>query len=110
MTKGCFKPYVLSTEGTTEDGKPIVQPLMPSGKRIRAIPEAWANNFGKEFYVHEKSLTELERQSEEDWMLRLEGQIVSSGEQCHVTSFAELKAFIQEELKGINMEEAKNAR
>ena len=43
-------------------------------------------------------------------MLRLEGQIVSSGEQCHVTSFAELKAFIQEELKGINMEEAKNAR
>ncbi len=105
-----FKPYVLSTEGTTEDGKPIVQPLMPSGKRIRAIPEAWANNFGKEFYVHEKSLTELERQSEEDWMLRLEGQIVSSGEQCHVTSFAELKAFIQEELKGINMEDAKNAR
>ena len=43
-------------------------------------------------------------------MLRLEGQIVSSKEKCNITSFAEIKAFIQEELKGINMEEAKNAR
>ena len=105
-----FKTYVLPTQGMTNEGKPVVQPLMPSGKRIRAIPEAWANSFGKEFYIHEKSLTELERQSEEDWMLRLEGQIVSSGERCNVTPFAELKAFIQEELKGIDMEEARNAR
>lgn len=105
-----FKTYVLPTQGITDEGKPVVQPLMPSGKRIRAIPEAWANSFGKEFYIHEKSLTELERQSEEDWMLRLEGQIVSSGERCNVTPFAELKAFIQEELKGIDMEEARNAR
>lgn len=105
-----FKSYVLPTQGITEEGKPIVQPLMPSGKRIRAIPEAWANTFGKEFYVHERSLAELERQSEEDWMLRLEGQIVASNEKCNITSFAEIKAFIQEELKGINMEEAKNAR
>ena len=43
-------------------------------------------------------------------MLRLEGQIVSSKEKCNIKSFAELKAFIQQELKGINMEEAKNAR
>lgn len=105
-----FKTYVLPTQGMTEEGKPVVQPLMPSGKRIRAIPEAWANNFGKEFYFHERSLAEPEKQSEEDWMLRLEGQIVFSKEKCKVTSFAEIKAFIQEELKGINMEEAKNAR
>lgn len=105
-----FKTYVLPTQGVTDEGKPVVQPLMPSGKRIRAIPEAWATSFGKEFYIHEKSLSELERQSEEDWMLRLEGQIVASEERCNITSFAELKAFIQEELKGIDMEEAKNAR
>ena len=105
-----FKTYVLPTQGTTDEGKPVVQPLMPSGKRIRAIPESWTTTFGKEFYIHEKSLAELERQSEEDWMLRLEGQIVASEERCHITSFAEIKAFIQEELKGINMEEAKNAR
>lgn len=105
-----FKTYVLPTQGTTDDGKPVVQPLMSSGKRIRAIPEAWTNTFGKEFYIHEKSLTELEKQSEEDWMLRLEGQIVASEERCKITSFAEIKAFIRQELKGINMEEAKNAR
>lgn len=105
-----FKTYVLPTQGTTDEGKPVVQPLMPSGKRIRAIPEAWADTFGKEFYVHERSLAELERQSEEDWMLRLDGQIVASNEKCNITSFAEIKAFIQEELKGIDMEEAKNER
>lgn len=105
-----FKTYVLPTQGTTDDGKPVVQPLMSSGKRIRAIPEAWTNTFGKEFYIHEKSLTELEKQSEEDWMLRLEGQIVASEERCKITSFAEIKAFIRQKLKGINMEEAKNAR
>ena len=105
-----FKNYVLPTQGTTVDGKPVVQPLMPSGKRIRAIPESWTNTFGKEFYIHEKTLAELERQSEEDWMLRLEGQIVASEERRNITSFAEIKAFIQEELKGINMEEARNAR
>lgn len=43
-------------------------------------------------------------------MLRLEGQIVASEERRNITSFAEIKAFIQEELKGINMEEARNAR
>lgn len=105
-----FKTYVLPTQGTTEEGKPVVQPLTPSGKRIRAIPEAWANTFGKEFYFHERSLAELEKQSEEDWMLYLEGRIFSSKKKCSITGFAEIKAFIQEELKEINMEEAKNAR
>lgn len=105
-----FKNYVLPTQGITESGKPVVQPLMPSGKRIRAIPESWTNSFGKEFYIHEQSLSELERQSEEEWMLRLEGQIVASEKRCNITSFDEIKAFIQEELKGIVMEEARNAR
>ncbi|MCH5186219.1 MAG: recombinase family protein, partial [Oscillospiraceae bacterium] len=105
-----FKTYVFPTQGVTEEGKPVVQPLMPSGKRIRAIPVAWTNSFGKEFYVHERSLAELERQSEEDWMLRLKGQIVTSGEKCKITGFAEIKAFIQEELNGLDMEETKNAR
>ncbi len=105
-----FKSYMLPTQGVTEEGKPIVKPLMPSGKRICAVPEAWTTTFGKPFYIHERTLAELERQSEEDWMLHLEGQLVASDEPCNVTSFAEIKAFIQEELKGIDMEEAKNAR
>ena len=103
-----FNSYVLPTQGINKNGNPIVQPLTPSGNRIRAIPETWANSFGKQFYVHERTLAELERQSEEDWMLRLEGQIVSSGEKCNVTSFAEIKAFIQEELKDIEIKEVPN--
>ena len=61
-----FKPYVLPAVDS-DDG--VVQPLMPSGKRIRAIPESWTSSFGKQFYVHEKFVAELERQSESDWML-----------------------------------------
>lgn len=105
-----FKNYVLPTQGVTDSGTPIVQPLMPSGKRIRAIPESWTNSFGKEFYIHEHVIPDIERQSEEDWMLRLEGQIFASKERCNITSFEEIKAFIQQELKGLAMEEVRNAR
>ena len=103
-----FKPYVLSTEGVDEDGKPIVQPLLPSGKRIRAIPEEWTNSFGREFYVQEKTLAELERQSEADWMLRLEGQLFETGTKLNVTGFEELKEYIQNELSGIALREVTN--
>lgn len=105
-----FKNYVLPTQGVTDSGTPVVQPLLPSGKRIRAIPESWTNSFGKEFYIHEHAISDIERQSEEDWMLRLEGQIFASRERCNVTSFEEIKAFIQQELKGLAMEEVRNAR
>lgn len=105
-----FKNYVLPTQGVTDSGTPIVQPLMPSGKRIRAIPESWTNSFGKEFYIHEHVIPDIERQSEEDWMLRLEGQVFASKERCNITSFEEIKAFIQQELKGLALEEVRNAR
>ena len=68
-----FKPYVISGGGCDENGQPTVQPMLPSGKRIRAIPEEWTNSFGKQFYAQERSFQELERQSEQDWMLHLEG-------------------------------------
>lgn len=103
-----FKPYVLPTEGVTEEGKPVVQPLLPSGKRIRAIPEEWANSFGRQFYVQEKSIEELARQSEADWMLRLEGQLYETGTKLNVTSFEELKEYIQQELRGIELREVAN--
>lgn len=92
-----FKPYVLTSE--QEGGS--IQPLLPSGKRIRAIPESWTHSFGKQFYVHEKTAAELERQSEADWMLRLEGQLYETGNRLQVTSFVELKNYITQELDGI---------
>lgn len=97
-----FKPNVLSNENGEGDCT-NVQPLMPSGKRIRAIPESWTSSFGKQFYAQEKSVTELQRQSEEDWMLRLEGQLFETGNKLHVTGFEELKSFITQELQGVDI-------
>jgi len=93
---------VLSKETTEEDGS-SVQPLMPSGKRIRAIPESWTSSFGKQFYAQEKSVIELQRQSEADWMLRLEGQLFETGNKLHVTGFEELRSFITQELQGVEI-------
>lgn len=98
-----FKPHILPNANCDENEADTVQPLMPSGKRIRAIPESWTNSFGKQFYVHEKSVAELERQSEADWMLRLEGQLFETGNRLQVTGFEELKEYITKELNGIEL-------
>ena len=97
-----FKPNVLPDNTADEDGS-NVQPLMPSGKRIRAIPESWTSSFGKQFYAQEKSVIELQRQSEADWMLRLEGQLFETGNKLNVTEFEVLKSFIAQELQGIDI-------
>ena len=77
------------------------QPLMSSGKRVKAVPEEWANNFGKQYYFHRQTLEELERQSESDWKLRMEGQLFETGKKLSVTSFDELRRYIRQELSGI---------
>ena len=97
-----FKPGMIASDSDNEDDAEY-QPLMPSGKRIRAIPESWTNSFGKQFYAHEKSVVELERQSEADWMLRLEGQLFDTGNKLNVTGFDELKRYITQELQGIDL-------
>lgn len=63
------------------------------------------SSFGKQFYAQEKSVTELQRQSEEDWMLRLEGQLFETGNKLRVTAFEELKSFITQELQGVDIQE-----
>ena len=103
-----FKPYVISGGGCDENGQPTVQPMLPSGKRIRAIPEEWTNSFGKQFYVQERSFQELERQSEQDWMLHLEGQLFDTGTKLNVTGFDELREYIQQELSGLTLLEVVN--
>lgn len=37
-----------------------IHPLSTLGKHVRAIPEQWVGTFGKEFYLHECSLSALE--------------------------------------------------
>ena len=97
-----FRPYILAGSSGSVEGGCSIQPLTVSGKRIRAIPEGWANNFGKQFYLHEKTMEELDAQSEEDWQLRLEGQQVEIGEKLHVTGYDTLKAYIRSELHSID--------
>jgi len=80
-------------------------PLAPVGKRIRAIPKEWTTSFGKQFYIHEQDAAALERQSEGDWKLRLEGRLFEAGKKLNVTGFEELRAFIKQELGNIGSRE-----
>lgn len=100
-----FKTNIISPE-LNQKNDLDVKPLMPLGKHIRAIPESWTSSFGKQFYAQEKSVVELQRQSEKDWMLRLEGQLFETGNRLKVTSFEELKNYINQELQGIEILEA----
>ena len=104
-----FKSYMIPSHEEGEDGAPAaIQPLTPSGKHIRAIPEEWTTSFGKEFYVHEQPLSVLESQSEADWMLRLQGQLVETGKKIHVTDFETLRMYIKDELSNIQLQEVNN--
>ena len=51
----------------------------------------------KAAYV-EKSMTELRNLTRQEWQTRLAGQMVSTGTELQVTSYDELRSFIQEEL------------
>lgn len=92
-----------------DDSGSHLNPIMSSGKRVRAITQEWLNSFGKDYYLHEISIAALETQSEEDWKLRLEGRCFEIGKRLEVTPFAELRSFIKQELKDINIQEVTNA-
>lgn len=102
-TEAFFKSYVLPTQAQT--GTAVIQPLTPSGKRVRAIPESWAANFGKQYYEHEQTMSALENQSEKDWKLRLQGRLFETGAKISVTKYSELRAYIKQELNGLILEE-----
>ena len=88
-------------------GNVSIQPFLPSGKRIRAIPKEWAETFGKPFYAHEMSLSALAEQDEQDWKLRMQGQLFETGKKLDVTPFQELRSYIRQELSGMSNMEAR---
>jgi len=100
-----FKSFVLPNQESTDEGLAMIQPLTPSGKRIRAIPESWTVSFGKQFYVHELSIAALENQNENDWKLRMVGQLYETGKKLNVTAFEELRRYIRTELSGVIIQE-----
>ncbi len=79
-------------------------PLETSGKRVVAVPEQKAHAFGKNFY-EEKSMTELIRQTAEEWKISMEGRLFSTGVKLNITPYEEIKAFIQEELGDLYWED-----
>ncbi len=104
-----FKPYMIGDQGSTDGSSTSVQPLARSGSRVRAIPEAWTSSFGKQYYLHRHVNSSLEAQSEEDWKIRMEGQLFETGEKLRVTGFEELRSFIASELsRGSLPEGARN--
>ena len=105
-SEALFKPYALTTQELSKEGQVSIQPLTSYGKRIRGIPEEWASSFGKQFYLHDLSLASLESQSEDDWKLRLEGQLFKTGKKIAVTEFDELKQYIKKELNEVTPQEA----
>lgn len=91
----------LPTSETADHADIPSKPFLPSGKRIRAIPREWADSFGKPFYIHELSLSALADQKENDWELRMEGQLFETGKKLSITPFTELRAYIRKELNSL---------
>lgn len=84
-------------------------PLETSGKRIVAVPEKMARSFGKSFY-EEKSMSDLIRQTAEEWKISLQGRLCSTGIRLDITPYEELKAFIQAELGDLFWEDNTNGQ
>lgn len=85
-----------------------IHPLSTLGKHVRAIPEQWVGTFGKEFYLHECSLSALEHMTRSNWSLNLQGQLFETGKKLHVTDFDELRQYIMKGLGGTMPQEDRN--
>ena len=101
-----IKSYLLSGPKSTEQAKEPVQPLSVSGKRVRAVPEEWIGSFGKQYYLHQQSFPPVCDQSEEDWKIRMEGQLYETGQKLRVTGFDVLRDYICQELGQYGKEES----
>lgn len=100
-----IKSYLLSGQGNTEQPQEAVQPLSISGKRVRAVPEEWIGSFGRQYYLHQQSFPPVCDQSEEDWKIRLEGQLYETGQKLRVTGFETLRDYIRQEFSQQGREE-----
>ena len=100
-----IKSYLLAGQKGEQSASEAVQPLSISGKRVRAVPEEWIGSFGKQYYLHQHSIQLIRNQSEEDWKIRMEGQLYETGQKLHVTGFEELRTYIRQEFSQCGKEE-----
>ena len=100
-----IKPYLMTG---TDDDSPTdrsLSPLVTSGKCVQAVPKKLANRFGNDFYFHQLSAPSVDKQNEEEWKLRLEGQLYETGDKLQVTGFDELRRYIYQELSQVASDE-----
>ena len=103
-----IKPYLMARAAESDAPKDEIKPLSVSGTRVRAVPREWMSSFGNQYYLHQHIFPPVESQSENDWKIRLEGQLFETGEKIHVTGIDELKRFINQELSRGELEEKAN--
>lgn len=103
-----IKPYLMAGAAESDAPKDEIKPLSVSGTRVRAVPREWMSSFGNQYYLHQHIFPPVESQSENDWKIRLEGQLFETGEKIHVTGFDELKCFITQELSRGELEKKTN--
>lgn len=93
-----IKPHMLGKPDSTGAEADAIKPLSVSGTRVLAVPQEWIRSFGNQYYLHRHIFPPVELQSENDWKIRLEGQLFETEERLRVTGFDELKRFINHEL------------
>lgn len=101
-TEVFFKSYVLPSQITTRQE---LSPISMRNGKVKVIPEEWTKSFGRPYYAHEQSLAALELQSEDEWLLRMEGQLFESGKKINVTDYNTIHDYIRQELSSISMED-----
>lgn len=99
-TEALIKPYMYQTDDQNDEMAPFKAP----GNYIRCINEKKSGEFGKQYYYAERSYSALQNQSEEEWKLYIDGRIVDGSLKLKVTDFSILRAFIDSELQGLEME------
>lgn len=100
-TEVYLNSYVLASSIPDDDPDSAMRPLSQTKKRVRAIPEDWTEHFGKPFYLHEQTICSIANQEETDWKLRIEGQLFDTGHKINVTSFDELRSYINQEAASV---------
>lgn len=97
-SEACLESNLITDKEFAPCEETSFQPLLKSGRHIRAIPKEWVTSFGQDFYYSEQSISALEQQSETDWKLHLQGRLFDSGKNIQITGFDELHRYIAQEL------------
>ncbi len=83
-----------------------ITPFAKTGKYIGIMPAEYSRSFGKDFY-EERSAADMSQMTREEWQIRMEGILCSTGHQFHITPYEEIRKFIQEELGNLFWEDEK---